>query len=205
MKPSLFTLIDALADADGWGCYDASNPSVDTRVSASQAKDYVLRRYINRAASARALSNSASSQALFATGTLTLPATGIYLFEGIIAVTNMSGTSGNLLFDVKGAGTATISAWLWNLSGIDAATLGTLVDLDSPFLQTSASAQPAVTAGTGATIRLNVKGSFDCTAVGTVIPSITLANANAAQLVAGSYIMFQKVLETATGTAGPWS
>ena len=58
-----------------------------------------------------ALANSAAEQKAFnatANGTLTLDA-GLYAFDFLLHVTGMSATSGNLAFDILGAGTATIS------------------------------------------------------------------------------------------------
>ena len=116
----------------------------------------------------------------------------------------MSGTTGNAQINLLGAGTATAGTWMWMLQGIDAATVGTLVDLDSPVFQTSTTAASAVTAGTGVTLRLWVKGSVEITAAGTFIPSVALVTAASATIEAGSYFMIERIGSTTVVSRGQW-
>lgn len=221
-KISEVTGIDALAAGDKFPVADASAAGTDKSATAAQVQTFVLTdpvgatpggnagyvpvRHFIRCDAARTLPNDTATNAIFnspANGRVTLE-TGTYLFEGMILVASMSGTSGNAQIDLLGAGTATIGAWLWMLQGIDAATAGTLVDLDSPFFQTNITAASAVTAGTGATLRLFVKGTFEVTVAGTFIPSIDLVTAAAAVVQIGSYIMLERIGSTSVVSVGAW-
>lgn len=169
-------------------------------------RGYVPVRHFIRCDSARTLPNDTALNAIFdspTNGRITLE-TGTYIFESLIIVAGMSATSGNALINLIGAGTATVAAWLWMLQGIDAATVGTLVDLDGPFFQTNVTAASAVTAGTGATLRLWMKGTFEVTGAGTFIPSIDQVTAAAATVQIGSYFMLERIGSTTVASVGQW-
>jgi hypothetical protein len=77
--------------------------------------------HIIRADATRTFTSNTTQQAIFTTpanGTLTLE-TGTYFFEGLIAMTAMSATSGNGKFSLIGAGSATLGAVLWQAYGND--------------------------------------------------------------------------------------
>lgn len=152
------------------------------------------------------LANSATEQAYFpaASDTLTLP-TGVYRFEWLVYITGMSATSGNAALDPIGAGTAVTDRWGYRVVGIDAATptaVGTQTGLLSVAQQTAASAVTGATATATSSI---ATGMFRISTGGTVIPSITLANAAAAVAKAGSYIMIFKIGESSETTVGAWT
>lgn len=200
------TLIDALADADELPVADASDATAVVACSVAQIKAAIYDRYFIRADVDRTLPNDTNLNALFndpANGRLTL-ATGVYKFEGLFIITAMSSTSNNALINIRGAGTATIGSWMWRLSGIDNSTPGTLLDDDSSYFQVEATAAACVTAGTGTALRLYVKGSFEVTAGGTLIPSIDLANAAAAIVQDGSYFQVERLGASGLISIGPW-
>lgn len=161
---------------------------------------------------ARTLTNTTALQRIFdgsATGTLTLPS-GTYVFEGMLYLTGMSATSGNFGFDLRGAGSATLSG-----SRLLAQVVG--VDNNAPFAPLAQNGTwipgtggwganaPVLTAGTGTVAVARLQGAFD-TGGGTITPSIALQTATAAaQVREGSYILIRRVAPNATATVGNWS
>lgn len=169
-------------------------------------RGYVSVRHFIRCDSARTLPNDTNLNAIFnspANGRITLE-TGTYLFESLMIVTAMSATSGNALINVLGAGTATVGAWLWRVSGIDNTAPGTLLDDDTAFLTTNATAASAVTAATGTALRLSLDGTFEVTGAGTLIPSIDLVTAAAAVVSVGSYFLCERIGSTSVASVGQW-
>lgn len=157
-----------------------------------------------RCDSTRTLPNDTATNAIFnspANGRITLE-TGVYLFDMMIIVTGMSATSGSAFIDMLGAGSATVAAWLWRLSGIDNTTPGSSVDDDSQYNVTSTSA--VITATTGTALRLQAKGTFEVTAGGTFIPSIDLVTAAAAVVSIGSYFTCKRIGSTTMVSVGQW-
>lgn len=162
-------------------------------------------KHIIRADAVRNFANVGTSQVIFnspTNGRLTLE-TGTYLFEGLLYITAMSATSGNALINMLGAGTATISAWLWEAIGNDlaAGTVGTPGRMTSI---TSSSPASIVTASTQTAMGVRVKGTFEVTAAGTLIPSLTLVTASAAILAIGSYLTFERIGSTSVVSVGQW-
>lgn len=160
-----------------------------------------------RADATRTYTSNTSSQTIFnspANGALTLE-TGVYEFEGLLLWTAMSATSGNRSVDILGAGTATTAAWAWVLCGIDNSTLSSLVDDDCPALTTSGSAASCVTAGTGTGLRVRVKGTFEVTGAGTLIPSTTMVTAAASVLSIGSIFKCWRIGSTSAVSVGEWN
>lgn len=154
----------------------------------------------------RTLPNDLNLNAIFndpANGRLTLT-TGVYRFTGMFIITSMSATSGNALINLIGAGTATIGTWLWRLAGLDNSTPSTIADDDAAYFQTNASAASAVVAGTGTAMRLFVEGTFECTAAGTLIPSIDQVTAAAAVVQAGSYFEVSRIGAVDIVSVGSW-
>lgn len=155
------------------------------------------------------LSLVTTSQKVFNTttnGALTLP-TGKYRFETVLYMLSMSSTSGNLKYDLLGAGTATLSSIIYSMVGLDNTTPTTAAALGGAVSVTAISSGGVVTAGTGTGLEVNITGMFDVTATGTIIPSVLLKNtATGSQTMkAGSYFLVQRIGNTATNSYGPWT
>jgi hypothetical protein len=178
-----------------YGCTDAGN------------RGYIPIRHFIRANATRTLPNNTNENAIFnspANGRLTLEA-GTYLFEGIIRVSSMSGTSGNALIDILGAGTATAGAWLWWYSGIDNTDPSVAAAHQGAFRVTQDSqAAPMVAATTGTAMALVIQGTFEITVAGTIIPSIDLQTAVAAVISVGSYLVFERIGDANAVSVGQW-
>lgn len=162
-------------------------------------------KYFIRADSTRTLPNNISENAIFnspANGRLTLE-TGTYLFSGLIALNTMSATSGNAAIDILGAGTATCSSWLWNTQGRDAG-VGGVGAISGGSIATQQSSASIITASTLTEMYVQVNGTFEVTAAGTIIPSITLVTASAAVIRVGSYLTFERIGDTAVVSSGTW-
>lgn len=162
--------------------------------------------HIIRADSSRALSNSASEQAIFnspTNGRLTLEA-GVYRFNMIIYVTGMSATSGNYAIDPLGAGTATCGTWLYHAVGIDSTTPTNAGTQTGSFTITQQSVASAHTAATGTAAGTDITGTFEVTSAGTIIPSLTLVTASAATLAAGSFFECWRIGSTTMASVGQW-
>lgn len=151
------------------------------------------------------LTSTTSAQKLFNTttnGALTLP-TGVYEFEALYYITGMSSTSGNASVSMLGGGTASIDRIGQQSVGLDNTTPTTAAAMGgSVSVNPGVNAAPAG-AGTGLTVR--VSGMFRVTAAGTIIPSISLANAAAAVVKAGSWFKCRKVGEATDTYIGNWS
>lgn len=161
--------------------------------------------HIIRCNATRTLPNDTNENAIFnspTNGRLTLE-TGTYIFELMIRVNTMSGTSGNALFDILGAGTATAGAWMWFYTGIDAAP-ATAAAFQSAIRVTQDTAASAVTAGTATTMGLWARGTFEITGAGTLIPSIDQVTAAAAVVEIGSYFMCMRIGSDALVSVGQW-
>lgn len=172
----------------------------------AQNRGYVPVRHFIRADAIRALPNDTNLNPIFnspANGRLTLGA-GVYLFEGIIYVTAMSATSGNALINLLGAGTATTSAWLWHAIGIDSTTPTNAAAQAGSFATSAASVASIVTAATGTAFGVRIRGTFEVSASGTLIPSIQLVTAAACNVAAGSYLLLERLGTDAVVSVGRW-
>jgi hypothetical protein len=156
------------------------------------------------------LTNTTSTQKLFnatTNGALTLDP-GVYDFRSMLRLSGMSSTSGNAQFNLLGAGTATLNSNSLHASwGADVAGAATSPSsLSGAVLTGTTSYQPVVTAGTGVLLQVNLSGVFRVTASGTIIPSIALATAIAATVVAGSHIVVKQRSTLSTDTFfGAWT
>jgi hypothetical protein len=162
-------------------------------------------RHIIRADATRTFSSVTTSQAIFTSptnGRLTLE-TGTYLVEGVLMVTAMSATSGNALVNLLGAGTATTSAWCWISLGMDSPAATVLAGGGVGSISSSSGA-PVVPAATGTAMTVLIRGSFEVTAAGTVIPSLSLTTAAAAALQIGSYLTFERIGSVSMVSVGQW-
>jgi hypothetical protein len=162
-------------------------------------------RHIIRADAARSFTSNTSAQALFTSptnGRITLE-TGTYIVEGMLIITGMSATTGNILLNLLGAGTATVAAWAWLGIGMDAAAATAAAAGGSGVITSSSPASIVLTA-TGTGLMLLVRGSFEVTAAGTMIPSMTMVTASASVLNIGSYLTFERIGSTTMVSVGQW-
>lgn len=153
------------------------------------------------------LSNSGSQQKAFdwsGNGALTLP-TGYYRFKAMLYVTDMSATSGNLAFAIKGGGTATIANILYHGVGIDNANPLAAGSQQGSFSNADGSAASIITAGTPTALGVEISGVFNVTVAGTIIPSVTLVTAIAAVMNAGSFFWCEWIGATGSNTSSGWS
>ena len=163
--------------------------------------------YFLRMRSGYTLTSNTNSQKVFnlpSNGALTLPANSSYFFECFLSIDTMSATSGNMGFDILGAGTATIAAQSWFVHGLDATTQSTAAAL-SGIASEAARTGDIVVAGTGTAVHIFIRGTFEISTGGTIIPSVKLTTANAAVVRAGSYFRTERVGLDTTTTVGPWS
>lgn len=163
-------------------------------------------RHCIRQESAYTLTSSASAQQLFnaaTNGRVTLE-TGVYVFDGLVALTAMSATSGNATFDITG-GTATLGTIIWYGFGRDAASDATTGTLGASYsTDGTLTAAPLVTAGTATTMFAKLEGTFAVTAGGTVQPRITLQTAATGSVTAGSYFCVNRIGSTSMTVVGQW-
>jgi len=160
-----------------------------------------------RADATRTFASNTNQQAIFTTptnGRLTLE-TGVYQFEGLIAMTSMSGTSGNGKFSLLGAGSATLDAILWQAIGNDVVAEATAAATGGSWhVIATQTAVNITTAGAGTGICFVVKGTFEVTGAGTIVPSFAQTTAAAAIVSIGSYIEFSRVGSTTAKSVGQW-
>lgn len=176
-----------------YGCTDAGN------------RGYIPVRHFIRADATRIFTSNTSSQAIFtspANGRISLE-TGLYRVQGLLAFNTMSGTIGNLLVNLLGAGTATVAAWLWRGFGADIA-VGTVSALGGSWMATSTSPVSIVTGVTATELVVDINGTFEVTGAGTMIPSITMVTASASVLLIGSYLMLERMGSTTVVSIGQW-
>jgi hypothetical protein len=160
-----------------------------------------------RQASSRTLTSTTSAQKLFdavTNGTLDLAA-GVYFFQCLFGITGLSGTSGNLQFQLLGGGGATLGTTLYRAVGIDQGTIGNAGTITGSRAAASNSAASILTAGTGTSAWVEVTGTFDVTAAGTIIPSVALVTAAAGTVEAGSFFTCRRVGPTGAVSVGKWS
>jgi hypothetical protein len=188
---------DIEIDADAlYACTDAGNRGV------------IPVEHLIRANATRTFTSNTTQQAIFnspAGGTLTLE-TGTYLFEGLIAMTSMSATSGNGKFSLIGAGTATLGAILWQAYGQDvAAEAAASATGGSWHVIATQTAVNVATAATGTALAFLVKGTFEVTGAGTIIPSFAQTTAAAAVVSIGSYFKCNRIGSTSVTSVGQWT
>lgn len=176
--------------------------------SGETAAEWIIPDAYLRLAADYTLTSTTAAQKLFnstTNGALTL-GTGHYEFEQAIRVSGMSATSGNAGLDVKGAGTAVLARTFLLSTGKEApnyaqtdAAWESGQQLGSSFLAMST----AAAAGTGTTLVSHLRGQFEVTTAGTLIPSINLATAAAATVTAASFFRCRRLGSAAY--AGSWS
>jgi len=164
----------------------------------------IIRQHADRAVFA----TGTAQQAIFnsvTNGTLTLE-TGTYYFETLFQIKATSSSSGNLKFSLAGAGGATLANILYLTQAIDAAvdTLtapSMLAEIVSTQVVTNIATATAATVTT-----VLVKGSFEVTVAGTIIPSVAQTTSTAAAVTtAGSYFNCNRVGATTMVSVGQWT
>lgn len=153
------------------------------------------------------LTSTTSAQQLFnssANGALTLEA-GTYMFECMLVISSMSATSGNGQFQLVGAGTAAVGTVKIFRTGRDTSAPQTVAAYDSAIDNSATSSASMQTAATGTALSSYMRGTFEVTAGGTIIPSIALVTAAAAVVEAGSYFMCHRIGSVSLATVGQWN
>lgn len=149
-----------------------------------------------RQTTARTLVDSITQQKLFdtnTTGAIEL-VPGTYKFDCRFALTAMSATSGNAAFDVLGAGTATVSKFLMQTVGQDAAALNTMSTQIGSFANIKNTPASMISAAINTGLFVSVEGTFEVTVAGTIIPSVTLVTgAVTPQVEVGSYFTVDRI------------
>lgn len=199
------TDIVTLADGDKFPAAKASDLTADVFATALEIKGYVLADTIIRRAptGGYALANVSTQQALFPTPSGTTLATGVYIFELFFNISGMSATSGNLGFSIIGAGTATLSNLIIGTLGVDGT--GSVATQSGNWVQATSTGAAIVTAATASKVFAQIKGTFEVTTSGTIIPSITLATASEATLSDGSFLTISKIGATGLTSKGSWA
>ncbi len=161
--------------------------------------------HIIRQDSTYTLTSQTAAQQVFnasTNGRITLE-TGTYMFEAMIALTSMSGTSGNATFDLSG--TATLGTILWLGFGRDVAADGATGTISGSWsADATLVAAPLITAGTATAALFKLGGTFEVTAAGTLQLRILLQTAAAAVVSAGSFLRLRRVGSTSLTTVGQW-
>jgi hypothetical protein len=153
------------------------------------------------------MTSTTATQKLFnatTNGALTL-GVGVYEYRSMLYLTSMSATSGNLTFNILGAGTATIgsNSLSYNTSQ-DGGTTAPVSQSGSPFVSTGVT--PAATITPAGNFSGVFRGMIRITAAGTVIPSVSLQNAAAAVVQVGSHIIFKRRSSLSSDTFyGAWT
>lgn len=164
--------------------------------------------HIIRANATRTFVSNTAQQAIFndpTNGTLTLEV-GTYLFEGVIAMTSMSATSGNGKFSVIGAGTATLGDILWQAWGNDALAEAAAAAVGGGWhIIATQTAVNIVAAGAATAVAFSVKGTFTVTVAGTIIPSFAQTTASAAVVSIGSFFKCNRIGSTSMVSVGQWT
>ena len=154
------------------------------------------------------LTSTTNSQALFnvpANGALTLPGATSYFFDCMFSLSSMSATSGNMGFDILGAGTATLTSSAWVSGGSDGTTLTTPAADSGIFSATNANTGDIVIAGTGTAVSVMVNGIFRTNAAGTIIPSVKLTTAATAVVGVNSFFRCRPFGSNAVTYVGNWA
>jgi hypothetical protein len=152
------------------------------------------------------LTSTTAEQKMFNTttnGRLTLPV-GTYFFDCQLQLTTRSATSGNVAFDFKGAGTATIDQIMYHVIGYDASNPAAVGTMSGCGAISQQSAVSMVTAATGTGVHASIRGTFRVTVAGTIIPSLSLLTAAAAVVKTGTHFRCWRASDDSTHSVGAW-
>lgn len=180
---------------------------VSKKLTLAQASEFSNGGVLIRQPANHTLTSSTTQQRLFdaTTNGRTTLATGTYMFDAQLSLTTMSATSGNAAFSIKGGGTAVLADVLYHTVGVDGNSATAAAQSGSTTVATTGtSPASAVSAGTGTAVQMHIKGTFEVTTSGTIVPSITLVTAAAAVLVAGSYFRCKRIGAAGLSTIGTW-
>jgi len=211
MADTKISALTAVATAAGTDEYATNQGGTSKRTTLNQVSGFVSSdpAYTVLVAldAAYTLTSTTSAQKLFnaSTNGAVQLATGFYLFDAVIGITGLSATSGNGQFQILGGGTAVLGAVLYHVVGVDGSS-ATAATQTGSWSVASSSAASAVTAGTGTALMFNVRGSFEVTTSGTIIPSIALVTAAAGSVVVGSYFRARRIGAAGGNvTQGTWT
>lgn len=154
------------------------------------------------------LTSTTATQKLFnatTNGALTLDP-GVYEYNARLNLSSMSSTTGNLSFNLLGAGTATFGTNnLSIITGQDGGTTAAGAQSGAPFTGTTSNSSAVLTA-VNTTFAAVFRGMFRITAAGTIIPSVSLNTAAAAVVNAGTHIAVKRRSTISTDTYyGDWT
>jgi hypothetical protein len=200
----VFTSTDkGLVPASGGGTTNFLRADGTFAAPAAPATDSMIRLSANYT-----LANSTAVQKLFnesTNGAVTLE-TGQYEFECVLHITGMSGTNGNAAFSLA-AGTATIDNATIAAVGRDANLAANAGSCETSFAMNAlTTAASMVQANTGTQVGALLKGRFDISVAGTIIPSVALVTAiGTAAVQAGTYFHCRRIGDTGDNTIGTWS
>lgn len=137
-----------------------------------------------------------------AAGQVTVPA-GTYGFEALISLASMSATSGSFGFALNpgASGGATIAGIIWRSVAVKAATLATAA-APSVTLNTGQANTTVVTASTATAGFMHIVGKVRVSAVGTLVPRVSLGVAAAAVVQAESFFRIWRTAEYNSTTVG---
>jgi hypothetical protein len=184
---------------DGFSLFFTSNTSSGRGVVDAERVVYLN--------SAYTLTSQTAAQKLFnatTNGALTL-AVGTYHFECFFSLSAMNAANGSFGFALT-AGTAVIAGQSWLAAAQKGTpTLATATALQ--FTYNTAANTTLATASTNTVGYAYIRGTFQVTTAGTVIPQVSLGVANAAVVGAGSYFKVFPLYSTtaANVTVGNWS
>lgn len=167
-------------------------------------------RVLARSTSNHPLLNQTAGQRLFnvsPNGAIALPGDSTFKFKCRFDVTGMSTTSGNLAFNLLGAGTAALSSVKYTSYGLDNNNPTNAAALSGLLSNAAGSAAAIALAGTGTGLFANIEGTFSITGTaGTIIPSVALLTAVATATVsAGAYIEIERIGPGTPVPIGIWS
>lgn len=171
------------------------------------AAEWVVAESYIRQSATYVLTSTTATQKLFngsINGAITLP-DGVYQFSALVTLQAMSATSGNAGFSLLGAGSAKLANVLFHMSGQEAgaSAAGISAADGAGFVNVPSATLYMATDGTGTVLSTYLTGQFVVTGAGTLIPSIALKTAAAAQVLAGSHFALRRL--GAGDTNGAWS
>jgi hypothetical protein len=185
--------------------YDGKVPYYD--FAASQRGVLPCMQFISLTAT-YTLGNNTNTQAVFNTpsnGTLTVLGSTTYFFHCQLNLSSMSATSGNMKFDVLGAGTASFTSAAFHSVGVDTSAPGTAGSQSGCFTATNASSGDIVGAAVNTGCVVDIWGIFRVSSAGTIIPSVALTNAAAAVVGVNSFFLCYPVGTNTVQSVGNWS
>lgn len=153
------------------------------------------------------LTSNGSEQPLFDSvggGVLTLPV-GTYIFDCIVNLTSMSGTSGNAAFDILGSGGATLGSVLYVTSACDVTPQAASSALNGNVVVQGQTSASLAIAGAGTGLFFRASGTFRVTGAGSVVPAITLVTGAAAVVAIGSHFRCHCIGSQTMQTVGRWT